>query len=155
MDKISETFANAYRSKRLVYRAVSKSDEDKGWVHKFGAANPVLNGLGNPELFRDTDKKSSFQHIEKDLDALLLAVFICLPAEETPEEAAEFASLGLGENAARIRDKATPIGSLMLSPQRGVQAHARFTSIGLSIGEDHQNKVGCNPRLFQRRRLTL
>ncbi len=111
-------------------------------MYKFGAANPVVNGLGNPVLFRDTDRKTSYDQTDKMLDSnLLLLVFICILAEETEADA----HLGLGERAAVLRDKATPIGSLALAPHREGQSHIHLTRVGLAIGEEHQNKVGTHP----------
>ncbi|KAH8880799.1 acyl-CoA N-acyltransferase [Thozetella sp. PMI_491] len=141
MEQISEAFLTAYASERLVYRAVGNTEEDKEWLYKFLDYDPLAAGLGQHSMFKQNDKKSSNATFDRILAAkMLLNTFICLPAEETPEEVAELEELGPGERAARRREKATPIGHLILSPQREGQTHVRFTRIGLGIAEKYQNK---------------
>lgn len=141
-NKISQLFATAFESKRLIYRTFSKTDQDREHWYRFNAGDLVVTGLGNPMVLKDVDKISSFAQVDKIIDSNhLLSVFVCIPAENTPVDAAELAKLGQGERVTYRRDRATPIGHILLAPIQESQGHARFTSIGLAIHEKHQNQV--------------
>jgi hypothetical protein len=141
MDDIINVFANAYKSKRLVYRDIENTDADKEILHRFGPANHVSWGLLGGRLFRDVSKKDNFDALGKLLESdLLLKVLICLPTT-LGEGAGELSKLGLGGRAAIERETATPIGSLTLSaPPKGFR-QAPTTTVGLCIAEEFQNKV--------------
>ena len=141
MDEVTTAFANAYRSKRLVYRDIENTDADKELLHSFGPANHVSWGLLSGRLFRDVSKKEIFDEYGKVLESgLLLKVLICLPTAPR-EEVGELSKLGLGARAAKERETATPIGSLSLrAPHEGFR-QAPTTTVGLCIGEEYQNKA--------------
>jgi len=80
MDEVRVVFANAYRSKRLVYRDIENTDADKELLHSFGPANHVSWGLLSGRLFRDVSKKANFDLLGKLLETdLLLKVLIAFP----------------------------------------------------------------------------
>lgn len=141
MDEVTTVFANAYRSKRLVYRDIENTDATKELLHSFGPANHVSWGLLSGRLFRDVSKKANFDELSKLLESnLLLKVLICLPI--TPkEEIEELNKLGLGARAAKERETAMPVGSLTLSAPREGFLQAPTTVVGLCIGEEYQNQV--------------
>jgi hypothetical protein len=140
MDEISAAFANAYRSKRLVYRDIENNDDDKGLMHKFGPSDHISWGLVSTRLFKDINKKESLEWLGKFLESgLLLKVLICLPS--STEEDAESSQLGPGSRAAKIREDAVPIGSLTLSAPREGYLQAFSTTVGICIGEEYQNQV--------------
>ena len=141
MDEITAVFANAYRSKRLVYRDIENTDADKELMHSFGPANHVSWGLLSGRLFRDVSKKANLDGLSKLLESgLLLKVLICLPTIPK-EEIGEQSKLGLGARAAKERETATPIGSLTLSAPGEWSFQALTTTVGLCIGEEYQNQV--------------
>ncbi|KIM96917.1 hypothetical protein OIDMADRAFT_32812 [Oidiodendron maius Zn] len=131
MDEVTTAFANAYRSKRLVYRDIENTDADKELLHWFGPANHVNWGLLSGRLFRDVSKKANFDELGKILESgLLLKVLICLPTAPG-EEVGELTKLGLGARAAKEREAATPIGSLSLSaPREGFHQAPTTTGYG-------------------------
>jgi hypothetical protein len=141
MDEVTAVFANAYRSKRLVYRDIENTDADKELLHSFGPANHVSWGLLSGRLFKDVSKKANFDVLGKLLESgLLLKVLICLPT--TPrEEVGELIKLSLGARATKERETATPIGSLTLSAPPEGFLQAPTTTVGLCIGEEYQNQV--------------
>ncbi|KAK3937265.1 acyl-CoA N-acyltransferase [Diplogelasinospora grovesii] len=138
MDEISAAFANAYQSKRLVYRDIENNDADKGLMHKFGPTDHISWGLVNSRLFRDINKKASLDWLGQFLESgLLLKVLICLPDSTKDVESSK---LGPGSRAAKIRENATPIGSLTLSKFREGSLQASATTVGICIGEEYQNQ---------------
>jgi hypothetical protein len=141
MDEIASVFANAYRSKRLVYRDIENNDASKELLHSFGPSNHVSWGLLSNRLFRDVSKKANFDALDKLLESgLLLKVLICLPTT-AGEEGEELSKLGLGARRAKERETARPIGSLTLSAPREGSLQAATTTVGLCIGEEYQNQV--------------
>jgi hypothetical protein len=72
MDEILAVFANAYQSKRLVYRDIENNDADKGLIHKFGPNDHISWGLVNSHLFRDINKKASLDWLGQFLESGLL-----------------------------------------------------------------------------------
>jgi hypothetical protein len=139
MDDITTVFANAYRSKRLVYRDIENTDAVKEVMHTFGPADHVSWGLLSGRLFRDVSKKANLDTLGKLLEAnLLLKVLICLPVQGEEDE---LVNLGPGARAAKERETATIIGSLTLSAVREAFRQAPTTTVGLAIGEQYQNQV--------------
>ncbi|KAH8885824.1 acyl-CoA N-acyltransferase [Thozetella sp. PMI_491] len=139
MDEISIAFENAYRSKRLVYRDIENNDVDKGLMHKFGPADHISWGLVSTRLFKDINRKESLEWLGKFLESgLLLKVLICLPS--STGEDVELSKLGPGSRASKVRECATPIGSLTLSAPREGYLQAFSTTVGICIGEDYQNQ---------------
>jgi hypothetical protein len=141
MEEVTVVFANAYRSKRLVYRDIENTDVDKELLHSFGPANHVTWGLLSGRLFKDVSKKANFDALGKLLESgLLLKVLICLPT--TPrEEVGELSKLSSAARAAKERETAMPIGSLTLSAPLEGFLQAPTTTVGLCIGEEYQNQV--------------
>ncbi len=140
MEEISAVFATAYQSERLVYRDIENNDADKEVIHKFGPANHISWGLLNSRLFSDINKKGSLDWLGQFLESgLLLKVLICLP--DPTKEDVEFSKLGPGSRAAKIRENATPIGSLTLSKFREGCLQASATTVSLCIGEEYHNQV--------------
>lgn len=140
MDEISAAFANAYQSKRLVYRDIENNDTDKGLIHKFGPNDHISWGLVSSRLIKDINKKESLEWLGRFLESgLLLKVLICIPRSTGDDD--ELSKLGPGSRAARIREMATPIGSLTLSAPREGYLHAMATTITICIGEEYQNAV--------------
>ncbi|KAH8802444.1 acyl-CoA N-acyltransferase [Xylogone sp. PMI_703] len=139
MDEITAAFATAYQSKRLVYRDIENNDTDKGFIHQFGPADHISWGLVNSGLFKDINKKESLDWLGKFLESgLLLKVLICLP--DSTKEDDRSSNLGPGSRAAKIRESATPIGSLTLSKLRDDHLQASATTVGICIGEEYQNQ---------------
>ncbi|KAH8898302.1 acyl-CoA N-acyltransferase [Thozetella sp. PMI_491] len=135
MEEMTSVFATAFRSKRLLYRAVENNDVDKDWMYRFGPADPVSWGLASPTTFRDVSKNANLQQITKMLEGpMLLLVLICLPSGETTDSG----QMGFAERLSKERINATPIGSLTLSPPR--EGFVPTTRIGISISEPYQNQ---------------
>ena len=140
MDEVTDAFATAFRSKRLIYRDIENTVADKETMHHFGPADHVNWGLLSGRLFKDVSKKANLEALGKLLESdLLLKVLICLPApkEETPG----WENLGLGMRGAKERENAIPIGSLTLSQPSQGSLQALTTTVGIAIGEGYQNKV--------------
>ncbi|KAK0717622.1 acyl-CoA N-acyltransferase [Lasiosphaeria miniovina] len=137
MEEITAKFATAFRSKRLIYRAVDNTEADRELL-ACTLHDPVSQGLGDPTLFRPVGESAGKKAIEQMIDQALLAVVICLPAadEQQPPRL-----LLPGTDLKQAQARATPIGSLFLSRQRqATTAHWRWTRLAVGLAEPFQNK---------------
>ncbi|KAK3369507.1 acyl-CoA N-acyltransferase [Lasiosphaeria ovina] len=154
MEEITAKFATAFRSKRLIYRAVDNSEADRELL-ACTLYDPVSQGLSDPTLFRPMGESAGKKAIEQIIDQALLAVVICLPAaddvaddtgggaaDQTQDQQQQPPRLPLpGTALKQAQARATPIGSLFLSRQRqATTAHWRWTRLAVALAEPFQNK---------------
>ncbi len=118
---------HSFRSKRLVYRAIEDSDEDKAWFHEQIQNDPVGFALGDSNLLRPQVKKLSDSKLHEIQNAML-GVMICLPPSDI--------------TTSDPKPKPTPIGVLHFNDDNGdnYRHHHRFCILGLAIAAPYQNK---------------
>ncbi|KAF5660130.1 GNAT family acetyltransferase acetyltransferase [Fusarium heterosporum] len=120
-----ERITNAYRSERLVYRAVESNDEDKKFLSKYFDNDPLGCALADSRLLKPRDKTS----VEGLLDYMkksIMALIICL----SPDEAKKYDT---------DASEPIPIGYVVLG-HSGSAPHHRDSGIGIMITEAYQNK---------------
>ncbi|KAK4452424.1 acyl-CoA N-acyltransferase [Podospora aff. communis PSN243] len=124
--------ANAWKSERLVYRAVEDDDEDKLSLLELNDGEPSGMAMLNIKPLAPGNKTSSDKFLTWAKGALILA-FVCLPPEENQDQKAE------GGEKKKPRPK--PIGFLVMWYSRGAEsAHHRTAEMGFGFGPQHRGK---------------
>jgi RimJ/RimL family protein N-acetyltransferase len=121
---------NAFRSERLVYRAVEDTDFDKDWFHAQIQSDPVGFALGDSSLLRPQVKSRSDAKLA-EIQKGLLGVIICLPA--AADDAADPGSV----------PKPTPIGILDMDDDGhadNYRHHHRLAELGIALAAPYQNQ---------------
>lgn len=150
MEAISEAFAGAFKTERLVFRAMEDTEAHKDWLFKNLWDNPVNFGLATPATFVPQTRKGFNKDIETITSNSLLAVFICLPKKEEPESAAEGQHQTSEQAEEEDDDKqkatgqdkeedVTKIGMLVMGKNSNFTFRRR-TGIGIQIVDAHQNQ---------------
>ncbi|KZL79042.1 gnat family [Colletotrichum incanum] len=113
---------NAFRSKRLEFRAIEDNDEDKGWFHEQIKSDPIGFAMGDSNALRPQTRKRNDTLLE-EIQKALLGVVICVLATD---------------------DTATsqPIGVLALNDEAGdnYRHHHRLAVLTISIAPAYRNK---------------
>ncbi|KAK4459689.1 acyl-CoA N-acyltransferase [Cladorrhinum samala] len=134
MADIKSRFATAFRSERLIYRAIDM--QDIPLVARM-LWDPVNQGYGDPTLYAPLSGTVGTVMVQKGLEASLLSVLICLPNPQAPEGDPSLP----GSSLRTAQEAAIPIGSLMLGkPTAPKTDHWRWTTLGIGIAEEHQDK---------------
>lgn len=112
----------AFRSERLVFRAIQDNDADKEWFHEQIQSDPVIFASLDSNILRPQTRSRSDAKLA-DLRDMLLSVMICLP--------------GSGPDAALA-----PIGMIRLDDEAGsnYRHHHRLACLGIAIASEHQGK---------------
>jgi RimJ/RimL family protein N-acetyltransferase len=121
---------DAFRSRRLVYRAIEDNDEDIEFLHSLNLESEGrING--NASLFKPVNKKYA-QELADDFHESFLCVLICLRiSSETREEK--------GSDAAASK-ASKPIGRVRLWKVEEKYRHHRNANIGITIASVYQRK---------------
>jgi RimJ/RimL family protein N-acetyltransferase len=121
---------DAFRSRRLVYRAIEDNDEDIEFLHSLNLESEGrING--NASLFKPVNKKYA-QELANDFHESFLGVLICLRiSSENREEK--------GSDAAASK-ALKPIGRVRLWKVEEKDRHHRNANIGITIASVYQRK---------------
>ncbi|KAH9909946.1 acyl-CoA N-acyltransferase [Xylariomycetidae sp. FL2044] len=163
MKAMTTALAGAFRSERLIYRAVEDNDADKALMYEMNQ-DPVLFGLAAVHILKPMNRQLSDKAVfDEVMKESILAVAICLPpatkgkdeAEEKAEAEAEAEAEdpkskkkreGGGDDSSsnsknKNKKKPREIGFLFLS-DNGTRALAwhRRTELGIMIAGPHQNR---------------
>ncbi|KAJ5889658.1 Acyl-CoA N-acyltransferase [Penicillium tannophilum] len=134
----NESVTKGFVSKRLLFRAVEDSDEDKAFLQREFENDPTTQALMSPALQRPASKK----HIEsfiKDMEGCLLGVIICLRPEPSEESSSPNNDAQTSDQSSK-EAKNVPIGLLAISNWgSGFNRHRR-ASLGLSLKEESRGK---------------
>lgn len=138
MEPIFDKFKTVFHSKRLVYRAIETTVQDKDFIFKNLLSDPVTTALGSPVLLRPETKAKCDEEVESIVKSCLLAVMICLPPKHSRDDAKEPES-ATNPGSPKEEVAASPIGCLTLSKQRmDTTVHWRWTRLGIQIAEPFQ-----------------
>jgi RimJ/RimL family protein N-acetyltransferase len=146
MDTISTAFATAFKTERLVFRAIEDKDSHRAWMWKHLWSNPVSTGLSSPNVFLPPSERSFKKDFERLVGNTFIAAFVCLPKPagtgggeaESPEKD----NKDQEEEKKKKEDEdsdVTFIGMICLS-KFGADAFKRRTAIGIQLADEHQNK---------------
>lgn len=111
---------NAFRSSRLIYRAIQFPEDDGYFVSKNADSESLANaysGLLKPA------SKTSLEGIKNFLESCLLSVIICLPADPTVPDS-----------------KPVSIGDITLRSEPPAFQHHRRSTIGIGIIAAYQGQ---------------
>ncbi|KAH8651361.1 acyl-CoA N-acyltransferase [Xylariales sp. PMI_506] len=129
MDPASATLAavhTAFKSKRLIYRAIEDNDADKDWYYTQIRADPSSTVMTDGGVLRPQTKARSDEAL-LDVQKSLLGVVICLPsATALPTSASS-----------------TPIGVLCLDSSEDAgqfRSIHRIASLSITIAAEHQGR---------------
>lgn len=124
---------DAYRSERLVFRAVENNDDDKKFLHTQIENDPVTVALSNPMALMPRTSKHSEWMVEQ-MAKSVLAVMVCLPADAPGDSDEKF------DDAKTTAPK--PIGYLAIG-WGGIppaMAHHRSVGLGIAIAPQYQGR---------------
>ncbi|KAH8912444.1 acyl-CoA N-acyltransferase [Coniochaeta sp. PMI_546] len=136
MTLISSAFSSAFRSDRLLYRAIEPNSEaDRKFIYEELWSNPNVMGYGSLDLMRPISMSEFGEELEKFVKSSILSVLVCLPNPASDEALNE-----------RVRTEtstsSTPIGVLFLSKSRSdSMPHLGRTHMGILMSERHQGKA--------------
>ncbi|KAI0522038.1 acyl-CoA N-acyltransferase [Xylaria bambusicola] len=117
MDCITSALAGAFRSKRLVYRAIEDNDADKSFLYTQLQLDPATSALSDPSIHRPSNRKESDQWVDILVSNPLLSVMICLPGDS-------------------LKDF-VPIGYISI---KGLPMYQRRASLSIQIAPAYQNR---------------
>jgi len=121
--------ADAFRSQRLVYRAIEENDEDIEFLHSLNLESEgrIKNST---VLFKPVNKKYTIDQANC-LRGMFLGVIICLPilSENREQKGSDAASETL-----------KPIGRASLWGVEEQDRHHRKANIGIHLASDYQRK---------------
>jgi RimJ/RimL family protein N-acetyltransferase len=121
--------ADAFRSQRLVYRAIEDNDEDAEFLHSLNLdSQGRINS--NPDLFKPVSKEYTRDQANTFRKSFLSAI-ICLPISSENREQG-------GSGAASKALK--PIGRVRLKEVGEHNWHHRNAKIGIFIASEYQRK---------------
>ncbi|KAH8680214.1 acyl-CoA N-acyltransferase [Ilyonectria robusta] len=115
--------ANAFRSKRLVYRAFEDNEADKHFLFAQIENDPVNTTLADLSMVQPRNKKQT-DLLAKRIAESTLGVMICIPPGGDSKEDAT----------------PVPIGFLALSCGGAEQVHSRSTSLGIMLATPYQDQ---------------
>ncbi|KAI1118446.1 acyl-CoA N-acyltransferase [Nemania sp. NC0429] len=88
MDVMTSALGNAFRSERLIYRALEDNDADLDFIFTHLESDPVTAALSNPSIHRPVSKKVIDERFKLLIKTAMLATMVCLPdgpsGEPTP-----------------------------------------------------------------------
>ncbi|KAK3941216.1 acyl-CoA N-acyltransferase [Diplogelasinospora grovesii] len=124
---------SAFRSSRLVYRAIEDDDADKAWFHKHLDSDPVNIAMGTWALQKPRSKEVTAEFV-KVLKKNLLAVFMCLPPTPPPNPKPD-------QVVKEEEATPTPIGLICLFPRGDMDPpHHRAAFLGITIARPYRGK---------------
>ncbi|KAJ3577448.1 hypothetical protein NPX13_g3119 [Xylaria arbuscula] len=117
MDTMTLALGGAFRSERLIYRAIEDSEADKDFFYTQIQLDPVTSALSNPAIHRPSSRRESDEWVERLTKNPLLSVIICLPSDSSSES--------------------VPIGLISIQDNPPYQRRGR---LGIQIAPAYQNK---------------
>ncbi|KAI0801575.1 acyl-CoA N-acyltransferase [Xylaria sp. FL0064] len=117
MDFMMVALGGAFRSERLVYRAIEDNEADKSFIFTQLLLDPVTSSLSDPSIHCPKNRKESDQRVDALIGNSLLAVMICLPGGDSEES--------------------VPIGYISI---RDLPMYQRRATLGIQIAPAYQNK---------------
>jgi RimJ/RimL family protein N-acetyltransferase len=127
---------DAFRSARLVYRAVQPSDVD--FIDKEMNADAEIFTLSDPGVVRPQRRKAA-EGIVEALEKAVLGVIICLPGGEA-EDAGEATGDEKAKGEAAKSSEPKPIGLIHLTASSPEMAHHRNTNLGFGLTRPYWGK---------------
>ncbi len=133
---------DAWRSERLVYRAIEDNEEDKTWICENIDKDPVNMVMGSLGAFKPGSMASAANFIQRTKGSML-RVFACLPpadedygnGKEGDEKTEKTKEKGKGKG------KPTPIGYVALFSGGGPDgAHHRSAHLGINLARLFRGK---------------
>jgi len=144
-DVYPASLLNAWKSSRLVYRAIEEDEADKAFIYEVMNGDPVAIAMGSIRPVAPANHLSalSFYQMTKDNP---LRVLICLPATATNDDDDEKQKITEGKEKAEADKKPsppkpTPIGMVTLFWPKGQQfQHTRDVNLGISLVGGYRGK---------------
>ncbi|KAF3006183.1 hypothetical protein E8E14_009281 [Neopestalotiopsis sp. 37M] len=136
MEAMEAAFSGAFKTKRLVFRAIEETEAHKNWVFENLWNDPVNFGLATPSLFVPATRKGFNKDLESILANTYMAVFICLQKQQQQQKQEAGGEL---EDKPSSDEEETKIGMLVMTKFANPMSRRR-TAIGIQIIEEYQNK---------------
>lgn len=135
---ITDGLADAFRTERLVYRAIENNEEDRHFLHTQISNDPVNTALSDPNIIRPRSIKHA-EWMTEELSKSVLAMMICLRQDVDHGD-------GAGPEPAsddgQPRTPPRPIGFVALGwgGMPATQAQHRCVGVSISLAAPYQDK---------------
>jgi RimJ/RimL family protein N-acetyltransferase len=132
---------NAFRSERLLYRAVESNEQDTKFLHEQIYNDPGVSFTSTGELLKPRSKEHAESQIVR-MKGCLLAVMVCLPTEDSNTSK----PTGTEPSAAVptvVAIKSVPIGFVLLSNSGSASSHRyqhRTSELSISLAPAYHGK---------------
>lgn len=83
MDFMTTALGGAFRSERVIYRAIEDNEADRTFLFTQLQLDPVTSSLGDPTIHRPKNRKESDRRVDTLIENPLLSVMICLPGDSS------------------------------------------------------------------------
>ncbi|KAL1875940.1 hypothetical protein VTK73DRAFT_9724 [Phialemonium thermophilum] len=142
MDSYPADLVDAFKSKRLIYRAVENDETDKAFITRL-SNDPTTIGMGSPRLVRPWMRSESDKLIEF-MQQATLAVMACLPPGGA-EPATQDPQRREDDSEADTRgapQQSVPIGFAVLYTNDGGPSsqHHRSLTVGLVLAREFRGR---------------
>ncbi|KAK5661914.1 hypothetical protein OQA88_10023 [Cercophora sp. LCS_1] len=131
MDSISSRLSRAFKSKRLIYRALEDNEQDQKALYDAIQSDPINMGLSCPVLFTPRSRKECVAETGVLATKMMLSVMICLPASSTN---------GDTNGDSEAPGDPVPIGYLALTKAPDVLVQCRESELIIQLGNKYQNE---------------
>lgn len=138
MDQMIQDLGRAFRSKRLTYRALEDTVEDKEFMYSRFMANPIMAGLSTPMVLQPLNRKASDERVGYIIGNSLLAVIILAPTDEPAEVPGQ---INVKDETEPSTEELVPVGFLNLRKNgHDGLLYFRSTGVGISIADEFQGR---------------
>ncbi|KAF7550428.1 hypothetical protein G7046_g8020 [Stylonectria norvegica] len=123
---ITDGLETAFRSDRLIYRAVENNEDDRNFIHNHIDSDPVNTALSDPAMIQPRGTKRA-EWLADGLTKATMAVMVCLPSGDATDQ---------GSNT----KAPTTVGFIVLGwgGKPADKVHHRNISIGISLAAPYQ-----------------
>ncbi|KAI1295166.1 acyl-CoA N-acyltransferase [Xylaria venustula] len=116
-DTIMTALGGAFRSERLIYRAIEDCEADRSFIFTQLFSDELTASLADPSIHRPKNRKECDKEVATLIENPLLSVMICLPGDHS--------------------DAPIPIGVISI---RNLPQYQRRATLGIRIAPEYQNK---------------
>jgi RimJ/RimL family protein N-acetyltransferase len=144
-NEIHSLAEHVFESKRLVYRAMEDTEEDRKFFHDAIQQDPTNFAFSDFALFKPQSRASSDGTLKIIVEKSLILVMVCLPpAKDEIEQTTQISDQGDDVKSEKKQQekqdppKPTPIGFVGLSASGKLTSHHRNAGLAISFSKKYQ-----------------
>ncbi|KAK3685046.1 acyl-CoA N-acyltransferase [Podospora appendiculata] len=128
-----DSIVNAWKSERLVYRAIEENEADRALLWECNQNDAVNSAMASHALFKPGSRKDTQFFFEFSKDAVIRHWACLPPAEPAADSSKEGADDGPQKEKAQPQPQPTPIGLVLLWNKTTGAEHHRSGMIGITM----------------------